>query len=218
MGSTRLLVCVDIDNTIADTDHVLRRLIQEVTLGRVKLSHSDVTHYEYWRCPDPEGQRLAKDEWHRVLSRFNSEGISEVEPFHEVVPSFNRLRDVYEIHLVTSRDPSTKDATTTWLRNWGIPYEGLHFARHREKHQIQFSFASAVDDDLEQAVAFSRIGVPAIVLSQPWNQTTEAAAVSRLPNWAAISSRLLSLLDKPGETVSPPPDSRYIPGQESQRS
>lgn len=191
MNAGRPPVCIDIDNTIADTDRVLRGLIHEVTDGRVKLNRSDVTQYEYWKCVDSGGQRLAKEEWNRVLSLFNSERLLEVAPLDGVVACLERIRAKFEVQLVTSRDPSTEPLTLSWLGDRHIPYDGLHFARHREKHTVQLPFAFAVDDDPGQATAFSRIGIPAIVLSQPWNQLVQGSDIERLPDWAAISSRML---------------------------
>ena len=189
-GATTRAVCVDIDNTIADTDPVLRRLIRQVSRDRVRLAHEDVVCYEYWRCRDAQGHRLTSREWHRVVEEFHRKRLEEIPPFRGVAGHLASLRKVFEVHLATTRDPASEALTRAWLAQHGIPHDRLHFARHGEKHRIPYEFAYAIEDDREQAYAFVASGVPAIVLGRPWNHVGPSSLVERLPDWSTIVSRL----------------------------
>ena len=183
---------MDIDPTIADTDSVLRNLIRRVSCDRVRLAHEDIVCYEYWRCRDAQGHRLTSREWRQVVEEFHRERLAEILPFRGVVGHLARLREVFEIHLATSRNPASEASTRAWLGQHRIPHDRLHFARPGEKHRIPQTFDFAVEDDREQAYAFVTAGVPAIVLGRPWNHVSPSSPVERLADWSSIVARLHS--------------------------
>lgn len=189
-GSTGRAICVDIDNTIADTDPVLRRVIRRVSHDRVRLAHEDVVCYEYWRCRDSRGHRLTPREWRKVVEEFHRERLEEIAPFPGIVDHLAQLGELFKVHLATSRDLAGARSTEAWLRRHGIPHDRLHFVRPGEKHRIPFAFDYAIEDDREQAYAFVARGVPAIILGRPWNHVGPSSLVERLPSWSAIVARL----------------------------
>ena len=194
-------VCIDIDNTVADTDTVMRHLMRAVSEGRVNLDHEDVICYEYWKCRDARGNRLTAEEWRKVVSDFHKEGILDAQPYEDVVPQLERLQGMFEVHLVTSRDSASASLTKSWLDRHGIPHDFVHFVRHGEKHRLPVPFSSAVDDDREQAYAFYATGVHAIVISQPWNHLDRHSPLERLSGWKAIATRLLERRQERGPST-----------------
>ena len=215
-GGTTRAICVDIDNTIADTDPVLRQLIRRVSRDRVRLAYEDVVCYEYWRCRDAQGHRLTSREWHRVVDEFHKERLEEIPPFPGVAGHLAKLREVFKVHLATSRDPASAASTRAWLERYRIPHDRLHFARHGEKHRLPQDFDFAVEDDREQAYAFVASGVPALVLGRPWNHVGPSSPVERLPDWPTIVARLLrgalpdpvAMAPSSGPTARGPPSTR----------
>lgn len=203
-GPTTRAICIDIDNTIADTDPVLRHLIREVSHDRVRLAHEDVVCYEYWRCRDARGHRLTSREWRTVVEEFHRDRLDEILPFRGIAGHLAQLRELYEIHLATTRDPTGAASTEAWLRRHGIPHDRLHFARHGEKHRIRKGFEYAIEDDREQAYAFVASGVPAIVLGRPWNHVGPSSPVARLPDWSAIVERLRAAAPRASSRTAPP--------------
>jgi uncharacterized HAD superfamily protein len=185
-------ICIDIDNTIADTDSVFRRIIQKVSRGRVNLEHEDVICYEYVRCRDAYGHRLSSKEWQGVLSEFHRVGLSNALPLPEISTTLAGLKRTFEIHLATARDSGSGQLTRKWLSINQIPHDALHFVKHGEKHQLPVEFALAIEDDREQAYAFQSIGVPSILLSCPWNVVGPHSPLVRLPDWEAIVKHLLN--------------------------
>ena len=49
---------VDIDNVIAQTDEVMRRVIYDFTGGRVNLDYVHIVEFDYHRCIDGNGRSI----------------------------------------------------------------------------------------------------------------------------------------------------------------
>ena len=99
----------------------------------------------------------------------------------------------YEIHVVTARPESTREATSAWLDARGLggllasdqgPAEGLHFANlspgaqplHGQpdgrpgKTELPFRWSAFVEDHLDTAFEFARRGVTSCLLAVPWHE------------------------------------------------
>ena len=63
MSRTRIHFGIDIDNTIAKTDAVMRQVIAAVTGGWVQLEYDDIVTFNYYECRDLKGNGITKDEW-----------------------------------------------------------------------------------------------------------------------------------------------------------
>ena len=204
MSAPKPSLCVDIDNVLCDSDTTMRRVIAELTGGRVCLRYEDIRFFDYCRCEDTDGNRLTKDEWHSAHDAFSSsKNISALAPLPGAFEMMERLAERYMIHFVTSRLPAAQTATAGWLGSRVGDYNhDLHFVAHGEKHAALGDFAAAIDDSLEQCVGFARSGVPAMVLAHPWNTVEHVAPgfpLQRLPDWLAIAGALLvGDLTRPG--------------------
>jgi predicted RNA-binding protein with RPS1 domain len=58
--------CLDIDNVIAQTDEVMRRVIEEYTGGRVRLSYEGIKEFNYYECRDARGNNITREQWTQV--------------------------------------------------------------------------------------------------------------------------------------------------------
>ena len=67
---TKPRLCIDIDNVIARTDEVMRRVIRDHTAGRVNLNYADIIEFDYHRCKDRNGCSITKDEWNALHDLF----------------------------------------------------------------------------------------------------------------------------------------------------
>ena len=125
--------CIDIDNTIAQTDKVMRELIAEVTEQRVQLNHEDIVTFNYYECRDGRGNRISKEEWNEVHDRFSeSENVMRIEPITDAVEGLRQIAEHGHVHLATSRLRKARAATVQWLDHHGFPDHDLHFLRHGE--------------------------------------------------------------------------------------
>src|SRR5678815_3967931 len=132
MSKPRL--CIDIDNVIARTDDVMRRVIRDFTSGRVQLRYEDVVEFKYQECPDSNGQRISDQEWTAIHDRFSEdENILAIQPVSDVQQHLQRLSTNYALHLATSRLRKARRATIQWLNQYQFPNHDLHFVTHGQK-------------------------------------------------------------------------------------
>jgi uncharacterized HAD superfamily protein len=170
MSNRRL--CIDIDNVIAQTDAVMRRVIQQFTGGRVNLAYEDIVEFDYHKCKDKNGCAITKEEWLEVHDLFSEPSfLSTVQPVPGVHDALAKLRGEFVIHLATSRLHKARVATVQWLDAHRFPVHDLHFLKHGEKHLSLGKFSAVVEDHYEQALGFAKTGTPAFLMTHPWNKT-----------------------------------------------
>jgi len=190
--------CFDIDNTIAQTDKVMRRVIAEVTSGRVRLEYDDIVTFNYYECRDSGGNRITKDEWKIVHDEFSKpENLLSVEPILGVVEAIGKLADRAVIHLATSRLAKARKTTIEWLEKHGLLSHDLHFLQHGEKHASLKRFEAAVEDDYDQAAAFAYVGkTPCFLIRHPWNRSRyPLPGIRWVADWTELIPLLLELIE-----------------------
>jgi hypothetical protein len=112
MGVSPFHFCIDIDNVVACTDEVMRRVISEFTDGRVQLKYEDVVKFNYHECPDPHGNQLTKDEWRQVHDLFSEpRSLMSINPIPGAIEGLRRLATRGTVHLATSRLPKVRKTT-----------------------------------------------------------------------------------------------------------
>ena len=85
--------CIDIDNVIARTDEVMRRVISDFTGGRVALEYDDIVTFNYHECRGPNGNRITKEEWKQIHNQFSeSQNIMNIEPMPGAVEALRPAR------------------------------------------------------------------------------------------------------------------------------
>lgn len=164
-------ICIDIDNVIAQSDTLMRKVIWEITSGRVKLGYEDVQRFNYWECHDPNGNSISKEEWQIIHGTFSEpDKLLSIEPVPGAVEQLGRLAAHYTLHFATSRLPQARRPTIEWLERHRFPSHDLHFLKHGEKHISLGRFDASAEDDPDQAEAFARAGIGMnFVIAHPWN-------------------------------------------------
>jgi uncharacterized HAD superfamily protein len=189
--------CIDIDNVVAATDTVMRRVIADYTGDRVRLEHANITTFNYYDCRDPDGQGITRDDWPRVHEIFSEPGnLWLIQPVAGAIDGLHALARHGTLHLATARLPKARRVTVEWLDNFGVPAHELHFLRHGQKHVSLPPFTAAVEDDYAQAISFASAGAtPCFLLTYPWNCKTAArpaaSGVEWVADWSELTGRLL---------------------------
>ncbi|HEV3437895.1 MAG TPA: hypothetical protein VG122_11075 [Gemmata sp.] len=199
MSKTLHHFCIDIDNTIAQTDTVMRKVIADFTKGRVQLDYEGVVTFNYHECPDKQGNRITKEEWKQVHDLFSDpKYLMSVEPMPGAIEGLRRLSENGIVHLATSRLRKARKTTVEWIEHHGFPDHDLHFLRHGEKHAALKEFTAAVEDDYEQAVSHAKIGkTPCFLIRHPWNRNGEPIEdVEWVDDWSKLTEHLLALVSK----------------------
>jgi len=151
--------CIDIDNVIARTDEIMRRVIAEFTSDRVQLAYEDVQEYNYFACKDQSGNSISEEEWHHIHDLFSEPRyLWLIQPFPGAVEGLRQLERVGTIHFATSRLAKARRVTVEWLDNHKFPPHHLHFLKYGQKHATLRSFSAAVEDEYDQGKAFAEVG------------------------------------------------------------
>jgi len=186
-------LCIDIDNTIADSDPMMRRVIVAVTSGRVNLIQADVKEFAYQKCKDSKGNCITEDEWKTVHDRFSeTSNLMQIDPFPGVQAHLAALSSKFVLHIVTSRLHRARAATVEWLEKYDFPPHWLHFVGHGEKHSALGKFDGAVEDHYEQAASFAGIDTPSFLIRKPWNSgKSPLHNLAWVENWSQLVAVLL---------------------------
>jgi uncharacterized HAD superfamily protein len=194
-GMLRPRLCLDIDNCLARTDEVMRRLIREFTNGRVNLEYEHITQFDYHACADGAGNAITKPEWDEVHKVFSQPSIIlALAPFEGAVEGLRRLVGSFDLHLATSRRIEARRPTIEWLEMHQFPLHDLHFLKHGEKHASLARFFAAVEDHYEQAESFAVTQTPCFLIEHPWNRGRKPRKGIRWVNgWAELTEHLASV-------------------------
>ena len=116
-------LCIDIDNVIARTDEIMRRVISDFTGGRVQLEYAHISEFDYPLCKDSKGRAITKEEWRGVHELFSkARYLWLVQPFQGVQEHLKALSDYFAIHIATSRLPRTGEQLLSgWNRTRSRP-------------------------------------------------------------------------------------------------
>ena len=188
------ILCVDIDNVIAQTDEVMRSVIKSYTKGRVDLRYADIIDYDYCNCEDLHNNQISKEEWHQIHRIFSSEeNILRIQPFPRIQGVLSKLSSVFTLHIVTSRLSEARGPTLLWLKNHNFPDHHIHFVGHREKHNLFYQIDAVIEDDYEQALLFARDrNIPSYLIKHPWNTTGKPhKLITWIENWDLLYKSLI---------------------------
>lgn len=188
-------ICIDIDNVIAMTDEIMRRVIRDFTRERVCFEYDHIVEFDYWKCRDEDGAKITEREWKRIHELFSEPHyLRKIQPWPDVQRYLKRLTKKFDIHLATSRLPKARGMTIEWLEKQRFPSHYLHFVKHGYKHVSLGKLTAAVEDDYEQAVGFAKSGTPCFLLEHPWNLNKPPFEnLFWVKSWPELTKRLLAL-------------------------
>jgi uncharacterized HAD superfamily protein len=87
--------------------------------------------------------------------------------------------------------------TKTWLEKKGIPYTELIQLNQGEKHLAKIDLDLIVEDNLEDALGWSKKVKNVLIYDHPWNQTLNVKGlVKRVYNWNEIFEEVQRLKAK----------------------
>ena len=172
---------VDIDNVLALSDACLRAMIREHC--NIALDEQDITQYDYSMHGVTEAQLR------EIFDRFNAHVCRTLKVVPGAKAALTHLASRYEIALVTSRNPASKESTEYWLRRKSIPYDQLHF--HDEKHALGIPYFAFVEDRHEHAHRIAATGTYVYLMNRPWNAAPLALPnIRRVQSWKNILDHL----------------------------
>ena len=171
-----MIIGVDIDNVIADTEKELRRLLFEQR--GLNLTREDIKSYTLENIAGMSREDLAY-----IMDLFNNgEIFLGLEVIEGAKETLERLREnKHDIVLVTSRPKKVEALTVKWLSRNMIPYNGLHFASGTKLNGISYDLFLEDQDNFAYEIAEN--GTFVLLFDAPWNRHVEHVNINRVFSW-----------------------------------
>lgn len=173
-----MIIGVDIDNVIADTEKELRRVLLE-TKG-IRLNREDITNYSLNDIGgiDPETLR-------ELLAMFNEGDVfSGLEVIDGASETLELLMKAHRVELVTSRPEKLRLQTEAWLARNNVPYHELKFASHSKVNGVPYELFLEDQDNFARELAES--GTFVLLFDAPWNRHVEHENIDRVYSWEDV--------------------------------
>ena len=179
---------VDIDGVLADS---LPLWVTELNKffnknKRVEDIHLYEIHKTYEITPDD--LELFLDRKGRFL-------MSEPAPVPGSSYYLGRLKQFYEICIITARDKKYYQETLDWLNKNSLPYDDLLLLGSHEKKEycLEKDLKVLVEDTLEIGIKVSAAGIPVLLMDAPYNRCgTLPELVYRKHSWEEVYRALVS--------------------------
>jgi len=180
--SPKPILGVDIDNVLAQSDACLRAMIRRQF--RIDLNEQDIIQYDY------SAYGLTEIQLTEIFQSFNTEHCRTLKVIPGAKAALTLLAPRFEIVLVTSRNPASKEGTEYWLQRKGLPYDQLHF--NDDKLALGIPYQAFVEDRHEHAHRIAATGATVFLMTRPWNaQPLAHPNVQRVQTWREIVGHLL---------------------------
>ena len=142
---------------------------------------------------DSEAEMLAK-----IDAYLETEHYSAGRPIPNSIESIQRLRDKYDLILITSRHDSYRGSTEDFIKSHfeGL-FDSLTYTHLDEDPQVlvpkhvlckNLGASALIDDSLSNVTEAAQNGIEAVLFgSYPWNQSDELpGGVTRCVDWPAV--------------------------------
>lgn len=173
-----MIIGVDIDNVIADTEKELRRVLLD-TKG-ICLDREDITNYSLRNITGVDDETLGE-----ILAMFNDGGVFEgLDVIEGAKETLGRLVVAHRIVLVTSRPERVRAQTETWLKRESIPYHELMFAQDSKVNGVPYELFIEDQDNFARELAED--GTFVLLFDAPWNRHVEHVNIDRVYSWEDV--------------------------------
>lgn len=174
-----MIIGVDIDNVIADTEKELRRVLLE-TKG-VSLNREDITNYSLRNITGIDGDTLAE-----ILGMFNDGDVfTRLDVIDGAKDTMERLHIYHEVKLVTSRPERVRRQTEDWLAKNGIPFHDLIFSGESKVNGVPYELF--LEDQDNFACELAEAGTFVLLFDAPWNRHVEHVNIDRVYSWDDVA-------------------------------
>jgi len=175
-----MIIGVDIDNVIADTERELRRLLNEKK--GLELTREHITSYSFDNVAGIERADLAD-----IFDMFNDGDIFlHLDPIDGARETLEMLQRKHRIVLVTARPPRVEGKTRTWLARHEIPFDDIVFAEHTKVNGTPYDLF--FEDQPEYARELAEDGTFVLLFDAPWNRDLVHENIDRVYSWSDVQA------------------------------
>ena len=183
---------VDIDNVLADTDSVVRKIIRD--LYDVPSTPDDITAWDYSSSLpiSAKQERFVIDKLHREFLP----SIQVVSGASFVMSHLSRLAPIW---IITARPEWSRPETEKWLTDAGIHYDTLVFSTKKSESSVPAIFF--VDDNPRTANQLIVKSIKTLLMDRPWNrELIDSDLLTRVFSWLDIQRIADDLLKRKHST------------------
>ena len=112
---------------------------------------------------------VSKEEKHQLVKE------TLLEDLALIIGAKEALLELYsgsnQIFILTARPKELENVTKDWLERKGIPYSQLYQLNEGEKHLADVKLDLVVEDNLEDAIGWSKKVKNILVYDHPWNRS-----------------------------------------------
>lgn len=186
-----LRIGIDVDGSVTE---IIAPMVRFLRAQGIAVPPYEKT-YDYdlskvWGCSSEEGVR-------RVVSFYDSEEFRCLTPMACVPESFARLFPPHEGYLITARPTSVEHVTRSFFDNYlaGRCKEMYHLGEYigngpkqtKSRLALKLELDLFVEDALHQAEQIAAVGVPVLLMTQPWNKSASLSlGITRVDNWSDV--------------------------------
>lgn len=174
---------VDIDNVINDLQQPIIKLIKRVLHKDVDLKHYDVF----------KDLNMNDSQRYNFLNEHTQWLFDNIKPQWRVKFYLDKLKEFYQIILITARPYSLADISVRWLNKYAIYYDNIYFNAGDKVDVCKFvNTAYMIDDSPWNLRKLHKSRIKTLIFNQPYNHTvTEDELAVRVYSWENIYNKLV---------------------------
>ena len=172
-------VIVDIDNVLAKTDEMVRKIILD-RMG-IPSKQFQITDWSY-----STSLGFPKEEEKSIFDELHNRCLLDIDPVDGAALGMKEISKWWNIIYATARPESTRDITAAWLIRHDFPPGKLLFPE--SKISISDQANLIIEDNAVTAELFARNNKHVFLLDYPWNQgdPPSFSLITRVFSWNNI--------------------------------
>ncbi|MCX5725991.1 MAG: hypothetical protein NT030_02200 [Candidatus Saganbacteria bacterium] len=178
---------IDVDNVISDSLPVL--LSEANRLFSTDFAYDDIREYNFSKILG-----ISEADMRAFIKKaFDDKVPMRARTIKGAKEAIRKIKETYEIHIVTARPKGYEADTLEWLNKNDIPFDFLEHATEKQKHiyAVQNGIKTFVEDDMDEAVSLILNDIKVFLFDRPWNRTSSNNnGYLRVKGWDEILNNL----------------------------
>jgi len=172
----------DIDGVISDFAKTLARVVKKHY--NLKLDETEICYHDLDLLLG-----ISKEESSQLVKETLLGDIVLVKGAKEAL--LKLYLEGHKIFILTARFKELENVTKDWLERRGVPYSHLFMLNEGRKHLADVKLDLVVEDNLEDAIGWSKKVKNILVLGHPWNRSFNVKRLfKRVYSWKDILNEI----------------------------